>query len=1105
MSIPSLPRAARHALLALLLALAALTASALTAPARAAAADPVAITQGEGLRWGLKLSWRNYAGIGTASDGATIVGGADGYVWPFRSGSFNPDTNRAELQYGGSVRWTAHEGVLDVTVSNPRLVLDGDDAQLFGRALSKSESTGQMVDYGEIPLVTVTLREEALTVADGRTRWAALGTNLTAEGFRVFSGNYPVGTVMDPLTATYSGPGGFPAPTADNFTPAGTIGFSEVNRTTPSEPTTQHVFDLFWDAQRELMHATTDSVWGTVGARFPDTLGTIGDTGREDTTGQSFPKATFDAATATVFDSVNTTVHTYTWNAATWGYDHTSFDAGTYVYALEWDPVGRRLLVVSSSELASFTDNGDGSWRKVRYTRVGDTLPAGPRSQIAIDESGTIMLADAGQPPAEVRLAGTTATVTRLADDVHDPDAAQSTFAQPSELRAIPGGGFYLAGYRGLVQRVERAGDGSLRQVGETLRLGVASVLASAIDQSDGSFYVVAPAVRKIAVVKDGAKVGELALTQEPGVGFSGPIGIAAGADHALYVNEGGGYPALNTLAKYARGTSPTVGDDPQDAVVPFAAGVDSGTATFTAAATAVGGDPTVQWQTRAGDSGRFTDIDGATATTLRLPVTVADNGRQVRAVFSNAFGRLGSAHATVTINAAAAIVVEPADLTVDPGATAEFKVMPSGNPAPEIQWQVLSNGSWVDLADGNGYEIDGGFLRVLNASATQNGLQFRARLRNKITPGSEEWSTVFSRVATLKVASPVTSAVSFGGGHVDWGFAERWRCYVVGNVARGGIVPGAGATQVPGTLATGTLCNGRNAGSEIVRFGIRGGSFDPASGVLELKLRGTVRFWGHDYHVPGDTRPQLDTTFSNLRLVVTGDSGTLYADTVGATMDAPTPVTRTNVAIVSARLPSGPVARDGGLDWSGIETTLTAAGAEVFGSYPAGEPFDPIAISADFGTPEPDAVVDQPQPPVQQPPVQQPPVTRAPVAKAAGTIAAGAKATTVGKTGVAQVATLRCAAGARCTVTVPKRLTLKIAGKRYAATVSSPKAIAAGKRGVVTLKLSKKAAAKLAGRSVKVKLRVTVRASGARAVTKTVTVTLKGAKKQAKKALKKG
>lgn len=446
---------------------------------------------------------------------------------------------------------------------------------------------------------------------------------------------------------------------------------------------------------------------------------------------------------------------------------------------------------------------------------------------------------------------------------------------------------------------------------------------------------------------------------------------------------------------------------------------------------------------------------------------------------------------------------MQPADVAVTSGATAELKVMPVGNPAPQIQWQRKVGGFWTDVdAESGDVDVDGGFLRVPNAAVEMDGAQFRARLRNQITPGSDAWSTVFTRAVTLKVAAPVSTPVTFGGGTLDWGFANRWRCYVVGNVARGGIVVSGGATQVPGTLATGSLCNGRDAGSEIVRFGIRGGSYDPATKALELRLRGSVRFWGHDHHVPGSTRPQLDTTFSNLRLVATGATGTLYADTSGSTMEAPDPVSRTNVPLVTVTLSSDPVARDGGLDWSGLETALTAAGRAVFGNYPEGEPFDPISLSAAFGTPEPD-----PQPPV-TPVIPAPPATPvAPVApqpqpvKAPEAIVAARNALTVNAQRIAQIARLSCPAGGRaCTVTVPKQVTVKIAGKKLRATVLAPRTIAAGRSATVRVQLTKRAAARLTGRSATISVRVKVSARGGRAVTRVVKVTLKGAKRKAAK-----
>src|SRR5437868_1363017 len=112
------PRPARSALAACCFALALALAVAAAPPTRAAAAEPVKITAGDGLMWGLKQSWRTYAGTGTWSGGVEHVGGVDGYRWPFRSGTYDPDAHRAELRFGGSVRWVAHEGALALAISD---------------------------------------------------------------------------------------------------------------------------------------------------------------------------------------------------------------------------------------------------------------------------------------------------------------------------------------------------------------------------------------------------------------------------------------------------------------------------------------------------------------------------------------------------------------------------------------------------------------------------------------------------------------------------------------------------------------------------------------------------------------------------------------------------------------------------------------------------------------------------------------------------------------------------------------------------------------------------------------------------------------------------
>lgn len=1087
-------RPAWHALTALLLALALAVAGPAAAPSRAAAADPVQITEGEGLLWGLKQSWRNYAGIGTWSGGVEHLGGTDGYRWPFRSGSYDPDTHRAELRFGGSVHWVAHEGALDVAISDPRLFIDGDEARIVARTVSKRESNGEMVDYGEITIVSVALRADKLAVAGGRTTWSGLATTLTAEGRAAFSNNYPVGTAMDPVTTTYTGPGGLPRATGENFTPDGAIAWREVARVAPA--TTRNAYAFHLDPVNQVVHAPVGGGDGLI-ALNPDTLAPVGTPlgANPSSMFDGYPATTFDRFTSTVFDSAGSNTYGFRWSGATQSYTQETMPGTAFrANALHYDLTGRRLFAARGDELVSWKHDG-AAWVQTVYTRAGVEMNAESRSTLSVDARGNVLVTSAGARPIRVVIVGTTATASYLPGDYSDPEASQEQFNQPSAANPIPGaaGGFYLSNYAGQVFQARQDEDGALRQVAPRLDRRWGTVLASAIDSSGSyaTFMVADFSLSTIGFVEAGRGAGELRLDRAIGASVMSPIAIAPGAAGSIYVNASG------EQRKYARdGYAPHVTTAPQGAVVPLATGVERGSATFSAAATARGvgatdATPAIRWQTRAGDSGRFTDLPGATEASVTLDAGADDNGRQVRAVFTNPFGIVASQPAAVTVNTAAKIAVQPSDVAVTAGQTAELKVMPVGNPAPQIQWQTKVGAFWADVdAESGDFSVDGGFLRVPNASVAMNGAQFRARLRNRITPGSDAWSTVFSRTVTLSVAAPVTSAVTFGGGHLDWGFANRWRCYVVGNVARGAIVPSGGATQVPGTLANGQLCTGRDAGSEIVRFGIRGGSFDPATGALELRLRGSVRFWGHDYHVPGSARPQLDTTVSNVRLVATGTRGTLYADVVGATMEAPIPVSRTNVPLVSVTLPDGPVARTGGVDWSGLETTLTAEGSAVFGSYPAGEAFDPIAVAADFGTPEP-----EPRPePKPEPKPEPEPQPRAQAARA--TIAAGSARVALKRSQrVALVARVRCPArGGACTVKVPARVALKIAGRRHLATVLAPRRVAAGRTATVRVQLTREAAARLTGRTAAVRVRVTATAAGTRATTRDVTVTLKGA-----------
>ncbi|OLT50926.1 HtaA domain-containing protein [Cellulosimicrobium sp. CUA-896] len=114
----SLPGRVRRGLATLLTgALAAgLAVGGVVAPAQAAAAD----VQGGSATWNFKDSWTGYVG-GSGTITPPLEGGQS--VYPSASGAMDLQTAVGDVRFGGSVHYSAHGGVLDVTVSDLRLAV----------------------------------------------------------------------------------------------------------------------------------------------------------------------------------------------------------------------------------------------------------------------------------------------------------------------------------------------------------------------------------------------------------------------------------------------------------------------------------------------------------------------------------------------------------------------------------------------------------------------------------------------------------------------------------------------------------------------------------------------------------------------------------------------------------------------------------------------------------------------------------------------------------------------------------------------------------------------------------------------------------------------
>ncbi|MDO8210315.1 HtaA domain-containing protein [Conexibacter sp. CPCC 206217] len=1091
-----------------------------------AVAATTPITTGAGLDWGVKESWRNYIGVGgtTLSDGVTR--NADGtFHFPVTGGSYDDATRTTTVQFGGTVVFLGHcdrpdygrPCALDMTMVSPRVEITEDGAFLYARMASRPIEGGEIRDLPDVRVASLDTEDATPVLAGGTTSWSDLPARMTLEGSEVFT--YTVGTVIDPVSFGYDGPGGRPA------------GESWAN---PAEPV--YHFDALTEAaaaERPRFTHPGRNADELVGVHLGPVAISVVDRrtfavvpgSYDDSFKGAFGSVATDPATGTVFygqSGTNMSLSVRTWNGTAWTVTTvpgTAIAADSSIGGGAWDQAGRRYLVSrvvgGDSQLWSVRQEG-GAWvgSSLGSVRLANSLPAPLIQTLVTTPNG-----DPNSSPSVIMGAwfGQVQRLSIAANGIVAEPLAQAPGVTATQLVRVQNG-VYAVG-ADTVRYIPINGSFgwfTLGNAGPAIPVPAASGLSTldpglvTSDRARDTLFVPSHGLTKVMRIEAGTLRHTFPLPGGERLLYGDSFLPGTTSDGRLVRTSDSGPRPADALAYDA--TTPSFTTQPHDTAVALPAGTPSADATLSAA---VAGDPApaVRWQSRVPGQTNWADLSaadgvaGQDTTTLTIHAGAGHSGRQYRAIASSSAGEVASERVLLDVKTPPAISVQPDSVSlVESAGAALFKVFPTANPDPTVHWQQRIGGFWREIdADSGDFEVDGGFLTVTDPTAAMSGTQFRARIVNEV-------GTTFSRVVTLTVAPALTEPVTFGGGYVDWGFAERWRCYVVGNIARGAIEPSGGVTRNPGTLATGGLCNGRNAGSETLRFPVRGGSYDPASGRLEVSLNGAVRFWGHDYHVPGDTTPQLDTRFSGLRMVVENGVGTLYTDAVGATMDSPTPRTYSQVALVSADFGGvSPARTANGLAWAGVPTALTEEGAAVFGSYARGEAFDPISFDLAFGEPGRDPEPEEPQEPQEpqqpQPPAPQPspdpappqpspdpaPQPRPAPTVGRATFAVPKAVQRVGAKRIATVATVACPAGAACSLKAPKVVGVRIGGKRYSARVVAPQRIAAGKRAALRVRLTKAAVKRLAGRRATVRVVVTV-TSGSVATKRTVSVTLRGA-----------
>ncbi|GAA5034249.1 hypothetical protein GCM10025738_18550 [Microbacterium fluvii] len=150
----------------------------------------------------------------------------------------------------------------------------------------------------------------------------------------------------------------------------------------------------------------------------------------------------------------------------------------------------------------------------------------------------------------------------------------------------------------------------------------------------------------------------------------------------------------------------------------------------------------------------------------------------------------------------------------------------------------------------------------------------------------------------------------------LNWGFKESFRTYIEG-IAAGGWELTDVAYEYPEYVWTGGT-----------------GSLDLEASTGLVTYGGAIEFTGHD--------GALDTTLSDFRLELAGDTGYIVVDVSGTTQEGED-VTAEDVRFAQFELGELTVA-DGVVELVDLPSTLTDAGAAAFGTYAAGEQLDPVS-----------------------------------------------------------------------------------------------------------------------------------------------------------------
>ncbi|MFB7392676.1 HtaA domain-containing protein [Streptomyces sp. NPDC056191] len=206
-------------------------------PAGAARAENRTVNGGR-LDWGIKSSFQSYVtgpiaqGSWGLTGGAATIGGSQ-FRFHSAQGTYDPATGAFEAAFSGGVHFTGHRKAdgtneLDLTISRPRVRIQGGSGTLYADMASKAKGSGRVTTSSQVPLATLGLGGIDMRGGGSPVSLAGVPATLTPQGASAFAGYYPAGTALDPVSLS-----------VDVRTPQQHAPTNAPTTTAPSDPTTR--------------------------------------------------------------------------------------------------------------------------------------------------------------------------------------------------------------------------------------------------------------------------------------------------------------------------------------------------------------------------------------------------------------------------------------------------------------------------------------------------------------------------------------------------------------------------------------------------------------------------------------------------------------------------------------------------------------------------------------------------------------------------------------------------------------------------------------------------------------------------------------------------